>query len=62
MNGIHHLIPTACILRPFQPATVTIGNNREGVLDTRDGGVGVRNTMANGWNCFFCGYLLEGGS
>jgi len=65
MNGTHHPVPTACILGPFQPATVTVGNNKEGALDTRDGGVGVRDTMANGWNgwnCFCCGYLLEGGS
>ena len=71
MKDAHHPIPIliARILGPFGPVTVTVGNNSRGVHnlipDPRGDGVGVRDTMANGWNgwnSFYCECLQEGGS
>jgi len=53
-DDTYHPIPTTRILGPFQPTTVTVGNNSRGVhnvtLDARGDGVGVRDAMANGWD------------
>ena len=68
MNGTHHLIPTARILRPFRRATVTVGNNggvHNLIPDARGDVVGARDTMTNGWdswNCFYFECLLGGES
>jgi len=67
-DGTYHPILAACTLGPFRSTTAIVGNNSGGVhnviLDPRGDGVGVRDTMANGWNgwnCFYCESLLGRG-
>jgi len=54
MKGAHHPILVTRILGPFRPTAAIVGNNSGGVhnviLDPRGNGVGIRDTMANGWN------------
>ena len=69
MNGTYHPILTTRILGDFQRITGTVGNNGESVhsviLDTGNGGVGVRGIMVNGrndWICVYWKFLLRAGS
>ena len=66
MNGTYKLILTMSVLRVFQRATMTVGNNSGGVhniiLGAGNDGVGARAIVSdsgNGWICVCCRCLLR---